>query len=54
MEGDGKMMNLTLAWVVKADLRAAVRMALAEILAPEKEELREATPPTKGERHAVA
>ena len=47
--------QITLAWVVKEDLRAALRIALAETLAPEKEELREgaAAPPTKGVRQAV-
>jgi hypothetical protein len=47
--------NLTLAWVATADLREAVRIALADILAPAKVLLREApaTCPTKGVRHAA-
>ena len=47
--------DLTLAWAATADLREAVRMALAESLAPAKAELREAAGawPTKGVRHAT-
>lgn len=49
------VINLTLAWAATADLREAVRIALADILAPAKVLLREAlaTCPTKGVRHAA-
>ena len=44
-----------MAWVARADVRAAERMALALTLEPANALLREgaATPPTKGVRHAA-
>jgi len=50
-----QVLNLTLAWAATADLRGAVRIALADNLAPAKVLLREAlaTCPTKGVRHAA-